>query len=214
MAKIIKRIIDFLFALIIGILAIPVFFFAICIIYIASPEDSPIFKQIRVGYKGEKFIIYKLRTMTNGKDENGKLLPEEQRLKKWGRLIRATNIDEITQIWNIIQGQMSWIGPRPLLPHEMLVMTREEQKIRQSVLPGISGWEAVNEKKTSTRTEMAQYDLYYVKNWSLFLDIKIFVKTLAIIFLRLRPVDSIRAPKILDEEIKTSLQKNNKEFVK
>ena len=123
-------------------------------------------------------------------------------MKFWGKIIRATNIDELTQIWNILAFQMSFIGPRPLLPNEMQIMTEEEQKLRQSVRPGISGWEAVNEGASSNRTEMAQFDLYYVKHWSFGFDIKIFFKTILKVFTFNRPDDSVRAPKVREEEIK------------
>lgn len=203
MQKIIKRIFDFSFAIFILIFAIPIVLITVVCIMICSPEDSPIFKQIRVGYKGNKFTIYKLRTMTNEKDENGNLLPDEQRLKLWGKVIRKLSIDELTQILNILLGQMSWIGPRPLLPHEMEVMTSEEQTLRQSMLPGITGWEAVNEEKTDTRAEMAQYDLFYVKNWSLILDIKIFFMTVAILLFGHRADEAHRAPKVSKTEVVT-----------
>ncbi len=203
MQKIIKRLFDFLFALVCSVFAIPIILVAMLIIHIKSPEAPTIFKQRRIGYKGKEFTIYKLRTMTDERDENGELLPDEFRLKRWGEVMRTLNIDELTQILNILAGQMSWIGPRPLLPREMSVMTLEEQKIRQSMLPGITGWEAVNESKTNTREDMAQYDLYYVKNWSLWFDIKIFFKTIAILFTKSRAEDSYRAPKLKEQEIKT-----------
>ena len=173
MQKVIKHIFDFLFALVCSAFAIPIILVAMLIIHIKSPEAPAIFKQRRIGYKGKEFTIYKLRTMTDERDENGELLPDEYRLKRWGEVLRTLNIDELAQIFNVLKFQMSWIGPRPLLPREMSVMTLEEQKIRQSMFPGITGWEALNEDKTDSREEMAQYDLYYVKNWSLWFDIKI-----------------------------------------
>ena len=148
--------------------------------------------------------------MTNAKDENGELLPDEKRLKWWGKIIRATNIDELTQIWNILAFQMSFIGPRPLLPKEMVIMSDEEQAIRQSVRPGISGWEAVNEGKSSNRRQMAELDLFYVQNWSFGLDIKIFFKTIAKIFTFNRPDDEVRAPKI-ENEIASEAQSQSDE---
>jgi len=203
MGKFIKRVFDFVFALILIIPAILVSFMGMLFVKMVSPEASPIFNQVRVGYKGKQFVMYKLRSMTNERDENGELLPDEVRLKKWGKIIRATNIDELFQIWNILKGKMSWIGPRPLLPGEMLVMTEDEQRERQSMQPGITGWEAIHESKSETRAEMAQFDLYYVRNWSLWLDCQVFFTTIAIIFLKLRPDDSVRAPKVLESEIKT-----------
>ena len=203
MQKLIKRVFDFVFALICSAFAIPIILVAMVIIRIKSPEAPTIFKQRRIGYKGKEFTIYKLRTMTDERDENGDLLPDEFRLKRWGEIMRTLNIDELTQILNILTGQMSWIGPRPLLPREMSVMTLEEQKLRQSMLPGITGWEAVNESKTDTREDMAKYDLYYVEHWSLWFDIKIFFMTVAILFTKSRAEDSYRAPKLKETEIKT-----------
>lgn len=201
MQKLIKRVFDICFAIVVSIFAMPVLAVAIIYIVIASPEASPIFKQTRIGYKGEEFIIYKLRTMTNERDEKGVLLPDEQRLKSWGKIIRKLSIDELTQIINIFKGEMSWIGPRPLLSHEMNVMTKEEQGLRQSMLPGITGWEAVNEHETDTRVEMAQYDLYYVRNWTLGLDVKIFFMTVGILIGAKRADDEHRAPKVMDGEV-------------
>lgn len=201
--KIIKRSFDFVFAIIISIVAIPVILVAMVIIKIASPEDPVLFKQTRIGYKCKPFTIYKLRTMTNEKDSNGNLLSDEQRLKKWGKVIRKVSVDELSQILNIFTGQMSWIGPRPLLPREMLVMTEDEQRERQSVIPGITGWEAVNENKSDSRREMAEFDLYYVRNWSIRLDIKIFFLTVKKILGADRSDDAHRAPKLDDKEFRT-----------
>ena len=211
MERAIKRLFDLIFGIILGIVAIPILAIAMLFVFICSPESSPIFKQIRVGYKGKEFTMLKLRTMTNKKNENGDYLPDEERLKWWGKLIRKVNIDELTQIIHILAGQMSFIGPRPLLPKEMLVMTREEQEKRQSVLPGIVGWESVNEGKSSSRAEMAQFDLYYVDHWSLGLDCKIFFLTIYDIFLFSRPDDSFRAPKLSEEEIKNAAEKDREE---
>ena len=136
MEKIVKRFFDLMLAL---ILFIPVSLVLICgIIFVkaVSPEASPIFKQERVGYKNKLFALYKLRSMTNERDENGELLPDEVRLKNWGKIVRKTNMDELFQIWNILKGEMSFIGPRPILAKEMLVMTVAEQQERCAlVLP-------------------------------------------------------------------------------
>ncbi len=197
----IKKTFDLLLAF---LLLIPSAFVLLCgIIFVAivSPESSPIFKQIRVGYKGNFFTLYKLRSMTNERDVNGNLLSDEVRLKTWGKIIRKTNIDELFQIWNILKGEMSFIGPRPILPEEMKVMTEAEQVERQSMRPGITGWEAVHEGESSTRREMAMFDLYYVRNWSLKLDWLVFYKTFAIVLGFQRPDDSVRAPKMTDDQI-------------
>ena len=203
MQKLIKRVFDFLFAVVCSVFAIPILLVAMLIVRIKSPEAPAIFRQTRIGYRGREFTIYKLRTMTDERDENGEPLPDEVRLKKWGKVMRAMSIDELAQIFNILSGKMSWIGPRPLPPREMTVMTPEEQKIRQSMLPGITGWEAVNESESNSREEMARYDLYYVQNWSLLFDLKIFFRTVAMLFSKGRADDSYRAPKLDESEIKT-----------
>ena len=206
-SKAIKRIFDFVSALIAGIIAIPVILITMLVIHINSPEDPVIFKQVRTGYKGKEFCMYKLRTMTNDRDENGELLPDEFRLKKWGIIIRKLSIDELMQILHILKGEMSWIGPRPLLPKEMAVMTSEEQAERQSVLPGVTGWEAVNEDLSDSRRRMAEFDLEYVRNWSLAFDIKIMIKTVTMMFSSGRAEDSRRAPKLKEEEIISKKEK-------
>ena len=201
MGRFIKRIFDLLLAI---ILVIPGFLVLLCgmlFVKIVSPESSPIFKQTRVGYKNKLFTMYKLRSMTNERDAEGNLLPDEVRLKKWGKIIRKTNMDELFQIWNILKGEMSFIGPRPILPEEMKVMTEAEQVERQSMRPGITGWEAVHEGESSNRREMAEKDLYYVRNWSLGLDWQVFYKTVAIVLGFQRPDDSVRAPKMTDDQI-------------
>ena len=201
MNKFIKRLLDLILALMLFIPAALVLLFGVLFVWIVSPESSPIFKQERVGFKGKLFTLFKLRSMTNERDENGDLLPDEMRLKKWGKIVRKTNMDELFQIWNILKGEMSFIGPRPILAKEMLVMTIEEQQERQSMRPGITGWEAVHEGESSTRREMAEKDLYYVRNWSLKLDWLVFYKTFQIVLGFQRPDDSVRAPKMTDDQI-------------
>ena len=201
MKKNIKRLFDFVLALVIFIPASLVLLCGIIFVKLVSPESSPIFKQERVGYKRRLFTLYKLRSMTNERDENGELLPDEIRLKKWGKFVRKTNMDELFQIWNILKGEMSFIGPRPILAKEMLVMTEAEQSVRQSMRPGITGWEAVHEGESSTRREMAEKDLYYVRNWTLKLDWLVFYKTFQIVLGFQRPDDNVRAPKMTDDQI-------------
>lgn len=201
MGKFIKRLFDLILALILFIPGAIVLLLGMLFVKIVSPESSPIFKQVRVGYKNKHFTMYKLRSMTNERDAEGNLLPDEVRLKTWGKIVRKTNMDELFQIWNILKGEMSFIGPRPILAKEMLVMTTEEQQERQSMRPGITGWEAVHEGESSTRREMAEKDLYYVRNWSLKLDWLVFYKTLQIVLGFQRPDDSVRAPKMTDDQI-------------
>ena len=201
MGKFLKRLFDVLLALILFIPASLVLLCGVIFVMIVSPESSPIFKQERVGFKNKHFTLYKLRSMTNERGKNGELLPDEARLKKWGKIVRKTNMDELFQIWNILKGEMSFIGPRPILAKEMLVMTETEQIERQSMRPGITGWEAVHEGESENRRQMAELDLYYVRNWSLKLDWRVFYKTFAIVLGFQRPDDSVRAPKMTDDQI-------------
>lgn len=201
MERFIKRAFDLILAILLFIPASCVLIIGVAVVKIVSPEASPIFKQERVGYKMKMFTLWKLRSMTNERDSEGNLLPDEVRLKKWGKVIRKTNMDELFQIWNILKGEMSFIGPRPILQKEMLVMTDAEQKERQSMRPGITGWEAVHEGESENRRQMAEFDLYYVRNWSLKLDWLVFYKTVKIVLGFQRPDDSVRAPKMTDDQI-------------
>ena len=201
MNRFVKRLFDLVLALILFIPISLVLLCGIILVMVVSPESSHIFKQQRVGYKNRVFTLYKLRSMTNECNANGDLLPDEKRLKKWGKIVRKTNIDELFQIWNILKGEMSFIGPRPILAKEMLVMTEAEQQERQSMRPGITGWEAVHEGESETRRQMAEFDLYYVRNWSLKLDWLVFYKTFQIVLGFQRPDDSVRAPKMTDDQI-------------
>lgn len=204
MGKFIKRLFDLILALILFIPGAIVLLLGMLFVKIVSPESSPIFKQVRVGYKNKHFTMYKLRSMTNERDAEGNLLPDEVRLKTWGKIVRKTNMDELFQIWNILLGEMSFIGPRPILPQEMLVMTEKEQKERQSMRPGITGWEAIHEGESESRREMAEFDLYYVRNWSLGMDWKIFYTTIGLVVGFARPDDKYRAPKLDENEFRTN----------
>jgi len=211
MEKFVKRFFDLILALLLFIPALLILMCGIIFVKIVSPESSPIFKQERVGYKNKLFTLFKLRSMTNERDENGELLPDEVRLKKWGKIVRKTNMDELFQIWNILKGEMSFIGPRPILAKEMLVMTEDEQIERQSMRPGITGWEAVHEGESENRRQMAEFDLFYVRNWSLKLDWMVFYKTIQIVLGFQRPDDSIRAPKMTDDQIVDQIVDKNRE---
>jgi lipopolysaccharide/colanic/teichoic acid biosynthesis glycosyltransferase len=187
----IKRLFDIAFSIVLLTCSIPFLLLAMLIVKINSPESPVFFKQVRPGYKCKLFTIYKLRSMTNEKDGNGDLLLDSERLKTWGKIIRKTNIDEIPQMINILKGEMSLIGPRPVLPSDVAKFN-EHQLRRQDVLPGISGWEAVNEWETPTWEKKFEYDIYYVNNFSLWLDMKIFFKTIYVIFFAKRPGEDYR----------------------
>lgn len=204
MGKIIKRLLDLILAAVLFIPGFLILLAGMIFVKVLSPESSPIFRQVRVGYKNKHFTLYKLRSMTNERDAESNLLPDEMRLKTWGKIVRKTNMDELFQIWNILCGEMSFIGPRPLLPREMFVMTEEEQKERQSMRPGITGWEAIHEGESESRREMAEFDLYYVRNWSLRIDWIIFFTTIKLVLGFTRPSDQFRAPKLDENEFRTN----------
>ena len=134
---------------------------------------SPIlFRQKRPGYKEKIFGIYKFRTMTNEKDANGNLLPDDKRLVGIGKFIRSTSLDELPQLFNVLKGEMSFVGPRPLL-EEYLPLYNEKQKRRHDVKPGITGWAQVNGRNAISWEQKFDYDVWYVDNQSFLLDIKI-----------------------------------------
>lgn len=136
-----------------------------------------IFKQIRPGYKGSKFTIMKFRSMRDVCDESGNLLPDEKRMTKLGKFLRSYSLDEFPELFNILKGDMSLVGPRPLLV-EYLDRYTTEQARRHDVLPGITGWAQVNGRNALTWEDKFALDVWYVDHWSLGLDIKILFMTL------------------------------------
>ncbi|MBE7053789.1 MAG: sugar transferase [Ruminococcaceae bacterium] len=174
-AKFFKRLVDILCAL----LAIVVFswLYIIVAILVRVKLGSPvIFKQPRPGLNGKIFTLYKFRTMTDEKDEDGNLLPDEIRLTKFGKLLRATSLDELPEAFNILKGDMSVIGPRPQLVRDMTFFTDEQMK-RQSVRPGLSGLAQVKGRNGITWEEKIDYDLEYIKKITFFGDVKIIFQT-------------------------------------
>jgi len=158
------------------ILLSPIFVLISLLIYLKL--GRPIFfRQDRPGKKNKVFSIYKFRTMSEEYDVEGKLLSDEKRLKGFGARIRALSLDELPQLFNILKGEMSFIGPRPLLI-EYLPLYNEEQASRHDVTPGITGWAQVNGRNVISWKEKFEYDVYYVKNLSFILDVKIFFLTL------------------------------------
>lgn len=135
-----------------------------------------LFSQLRVGHKGSHFTTYKFRSMTEHRDEQGSLLPDEHRLTKLGRLLRYTTIDELPELINVLRGDMSLVGPRPLLV-EYLSLYTPEQARRHEVKPGMSGWAQVNGRNALTWEERFELDVWYVDHWSLWLDAKILFLT-------------------------------------
>ena len=177
MYKYIKRSLDLITALFLVIILSPIMLIAA--ILIAVNRDGPIlFKQERPGKDGKIFTVNKFRTMsTKLKDKNGNELSDFERMTKIGNILRKTSVDELPQLFNIIKGEMSFIGPRPLLK-EYLELYSPEQMRRHEVLPGISGWAQVNGRNTLTWEEKFAYDVYYVDHYSFKMDLKIFIKTI------------------------------------
>ena len=139
-------------------------------ILIRKKLGSPvIFKQQRPGLNEKIFTMYKFRTMTDRKDEYGNLLPDKDRLTKFGRFLRSTSLDEIPELWNVLRGEMSLVGPRPLLVEYLSKYTEKEKK-RHEVSPGITGWAQVNGRNNTTWEDRFKNDIYYVENISFLLD--------------------------------------------
>lgn len=172
---IIKPLLDFLISLIGFIIISPVFTIVLILLAVAN-DGKPFFVQSRPGKSGRIFKIIKFRTMTDGRDENGNLLPDAQRLTEIGKFVRKTSLDEIPQLINVIKGDMSFVGPRPLLP-EYLPIYSEEQKKRHNVRPGITGWAQVNGRNAISWKRKFEFDVWYVENISIWLDLKILFKT-------------------------------------
>ena len=166
-----KSLFDKTLALFLIILFSPIYIIVSLLIFFKM--GSPIlFRQKRPGYKEKIFGIYKFRTMTNEKDANGNLLPDDKRLVGIGKFIRSTSLDELPQLFNVLKGEMSFVGPRPLL-EEYLPLYNEKQKRRHDVKPGITGWAQVNGRNAISWEQKFDYDVWYVDNQSFWLDIKI-----------------------------------------
>jgi len=166
-----KIVFDKTLALLLLLLFAPVIIMIGLLIWIKMGRPI-LFRQIRPGYHGELFGIYKFRTMTNEKDSDGTLLPDDQRLIGIGRFIRSTSLDELPQLLNVLKGEMSFVGPRPLLV-EYLELYNAEQLRRHDVLPGITGWAQVNGRNAITWGQKFAYDVWYVDHRSFWLDMKI-----------------------------------------
>lgn len=171
-----KRCLDILLTLILIVLFTPVFL-TLCVLSLITLKEAPLFSQPRGGYRGKVFRIYKLRTMTSQRDEVGELLPDEHRLNKFGKWIRKTSLDELPNFINVLKGDMSLIGPRPLV-EEYLALYTPEQFRRHDALPGITGWAQINGRNAISWEEKFKLDVWYVDNLSFKLDIKILLLTL------------------------------------
>ena len=178
--KYIKRLLDIVISLTALVILSPVML--IVAILVRCKLGSPvIFHQQRPGYQEKVFKLCKFRTMTDERDENGELLPDAVRLTKFGKMLRATSLDELPELWNILKGDMSLIGPRPVLV-KYLPLYNEFQKHRHDVKPGLTGWAQVNGRNAISWEERFEMDVYYVNNQSFLLDLKILFKTVAVVF--------------------------------
>ncbi|WP_456480207.1 sugar transferase [Nautilia sp.] len=174
--KVFKPLFDKILAFVLIILFLPVMIIVAILIYLW--DGKPIlFVQKRPGYKEKIFKIYKFRTMTNETDENGNLLPDEKRLKGVGKVIRSLSLDELPQLFNVLKGDMSFVGPRPLLV-EYLPLYNERQRKRHDVKPGITGLAQVMGRNAISWKEKFEYDVYYVEHLSFWLDLKIILLTI------------------------------------
>lgn len=170
----IKRAFDFSLALVLLVLFSPVILLTALMLKIT--QKSVLFTQIRPGKDEKPFVIYKFKTMSDERDERGELLPDELRLKSFGKLVRSLSLDELLQLFNVLKGDMSFVGPRPLLM-EYLSLYNERQKLRHKVRPGITGWAQVNGRNNISWAKKFELDVYYVENLSFLLDIKILFLT-------------------------------------
>jgi len=175
-SDIFKRFFDF-FAALIGLIIIsPIFMFLIVSLFLLN-NGKPFFYQARSGKNGKIFTIIKFKTMTDKTDDRGDLLPAVNRITKVGNICRKLSLDELPQLLNILKGNMSLIGPRPLLPQYLNRYSKEQYR-RHEVLPGITGWAQVNGRNAISWEQKFEYDVYYVDNQSATLDLKIILKTI------------------------------------
>ena len=171
-----KRALDIIFSCLAMLLVSPIFLLISITVIITS--GSPIFfKQYRPGLNEKIFKLYKFRTMTNKCDKNGNFLSDEHRITKFGNFLRSTSLDELPGLWNVFNGNMSFVGPRPLLV-EYLPLYSKEQAKRHEVKPGITGWAQVNGRNAISWEQKFKMDIWYIKNQSFFLDIKILLMTI------------------------------------
>ncbi|EPS9403610.1 undecaprenyl phosphate N,N'-diacetylbacillosamine 1-phosphate transferase [Campylobacter upsaliensis] len=172
--NVIKRAFDFVLALVLLLLFSPVLLLTALLLKIT--QKSVIFTQLRPGKDEKPFVIYKFKTMSDERDERGELLPDELRLRSFGKLVRSLSLDELLQLFNVLKGDMSFVGPRPLLM-EYLSLYNARQKLRHRVRPGITGWAQVNGRNNISWERKFELDVYYVENISFFLDLKILFLT-------------------------------------
>ncbi len=179
----IKRILDFCIALCALSVLWPILLVITIFLHFANKGAGAFFTQERPGKNAKIFRVIKYKTMTDERDTDGKLLPDAQRLTKIGKIVRSLSIDELPQLFNVLKGDMSFVGPRPLLVKYLPLYSKEQMR-RHDVRPGITGWAQVNGRNAITHTKKFEYDVWYVDNLSFLLDIKILFLTIKKVFVR------------------------------
>lgn len=178
----IKRLFDFSFSFLLLFLLSPILLIIFFLVF--SNLGLPvIYSQLRPGLYEKPFYLYKFRSMTNLINANGKVLPDMKRLNRFGKFLRASSLDELPSLWNVIKGEMSLVGPRPLLM-EYLPLYNKRQASRHDVKPGITGWAQANGRNTLSWQEKFELDIWYVDNHTLFLDLKILLMTVKKVLFR------------------------------
>ena len=178
-----KRVFDIVLSFIALVCLLPILLLVTVWLYFANKGTGTFFFQDRPGKNGRIFRVVKFKTMTDECDASGKLLPDAQRLTRLGRFVRSTSIDELPQLWNVLCGDMSLIGPRPLLP-QYLPLYNKEQSRRHEVRPGITGWAQCHGRNAISWTEKFKLDVWYVDNISLWTDLKIIFLTFKKVLVR------------------------------
>jgi len=177
-----KRLFDLFYVLLVFPLTAPIFLL-VALMVLVKLKSPILFIQSRPGLDGKIFKMYKFRTMTNELDKSKSLLPDEDRLTKFGKLLRSTSLDELPSLWNVLKGDMSLVGPRPLLV-EYLPLYSKKQSRRHEVKPGITGWAQVNGRNAINWDQKFDLDVWYVDNQSIWLDIKILWLTVKKVIMR------------------------------
>lgn len=183
-----KRILDVVLSAALLLATAPLML-ALALMVLVDLGRPVLFRQLRPGLRGEPFSLVKFRTMRNFRDDEGRLLPNEARLTRFGRFLRSTSLDELPELWNVLAGHMSLVGPRPLLM-DYLPLYNERQARRHEVRPGITGWAQVNGRNTVPWEERFEMDVWYVENRTLWLDVRILAATVGRILTR----DGISTP--------------------
>ena len=179
----IKRILDFCIAFVALLILSPILLVITIFLHFANKGAGAFFTQERPGKDAKIFKVVKYKTMTDERDADGKLLPDAQRLTKIGKIVRSLSIDELPQLFNVLKGDMSFVGPRPLLVKYLSLYSKEQMR-RHEVRPGITGWAQINGRNTITHTKKFEYDVWYVDNISFWLDVKILFLTIKKVFVR------------------------------